>query len=116
MTPHSADAPPQAEQLPGMVLYREVVVDRPLGYRPLLLDLLTPPGQGPFPLLVHIYGGGFAGGSHKTDPLGGYLVERLVPEGFAVARVQYRHSKEAAFPAQIHDVKASVRRRRQLRR
>lgn len=112
MTPHSADAPPQAEQLPGMVLYREVVVDRPLGYRPLLLDLLTPPGQGPFPLLVHIYGGG----SHKTDPLGGYLVERLVPEGFAVARVQYRHSKEAAFPAQIHDVKASVRRRRQLRR
>lgn len=91
-----------------MTLYRDIVVDQPLGYRPLLLDLLTPAGQGPFPLLVHIYGGGFAGGSHKTDSLGGYLVERCVPEGFAVARVQYRHSKEAIFPAQIHDVKAAV--------
>src|SRR3712207_8124020 len=29
--------------------------------------------------------------------------------GVAVAAVQYRHSREARFPAQIHDVKAAVR-------
>jgi len=84
-------------------------VARPLGYRPLALDLVVPEAAEPVPLVVHIYGGAFATGSHKGNPLGARLLSRLLPEGVALAAVQYRHSREAPFPAQIHDVKAAVR-------
>ncbi|GAA0900678.1 alpha/beta hydrolase [Pseudonocardia zijingensis] len=82
---------------------------KPLGYRPLTLDLVVPKAAEPVPLVVHIYGGAFAVGSHKTNSLGAELVDRLLPQGIAVAAIQYRHSREASFPAQVHDVKAAVR-------
>jgi len=90
-------------------MYRDVVFAQPIGYRPLLLDLYLPVADDAVPVVVCIYGGGFAMGSHKTDPLGVYLTERLIAEGIAVARPQYRHSREASFPAPVHDVKAAVR-------
>ena len=34
------------------------VVSTPLGYRPLHLDLHVPPGDGPFPVVLWIHGGG----------------------------------------------------------
>ncbi len=80
-----------------------------MGYRPLMLDLVVPEAAEPVPLVVHIYGGGFAMGSHKSGALGARLLDRLLPQGIAVAAVQYRHSREATFPAQVHDVKAAVR-------
>jgi acetyl esterase/lipase len=84
-------------------------VAQPWGYRPLTLDLVVPKAAERVPLVVQIYGGGFALGSHKTSSLGAQLVDRLLPHGVAVAAIQYRHSREAAFPAQVHDVKAAVR-------
>jgi len=60
-------------------------------------------------VVVHIYGGAFATGSHKHGSPGDYLAPRLLDEGIAVAAIQYRHSREAPFPAQLHDVKAAVR-------
>jgi acetyl esterase/lipase len=102
-------APPRPERGDGVLRYRDAVVAQPLGYRPLTLDLVVPEAAGPVPVVVHIYGGAFAMGSHKTDNLGARVVERLLPQGIAVARVQYRHSREAPFPAQVHDVKAAVR-------
>lgn len=101
--------PPAAERIPGGLLFRDVEFARPLGFRPLLLEVRVPTVPGPAPLVVHVYGGGFATGSHQSDALGACLIERLLPEGFAVASVQYRHSREAPFPAQLHDVKAAVR-------
>lgn len=80
-----------------------------MGFRPLLLDVRVPTVPGPVPLVVHIHCGGFATGSPKSNTLGTGLIERLLPEGFAVASVQYRHSREVPFPAQLHDVKAAVR-------
>lgn len=101
--------PPSGERHSGGTLYRDAVVAQPLGYRPLTLDLVVPEAVQPVPLVVHVYGGGFATGSHKSSALGAHLLRRLLPEGVAVAAVQYRHSREAPFPAQVHDVKAAVR-------
>lgn len=72
------------------------------------LDLFLPDkGEGPFPLVVHIHGGGFMFGD-KAD---GQLIPVLpaLKRGFAVASINYRLSGEARFPAQIQDVKAAIR-------
>lgn len=101
--------PPLAQSIPAGVTFRDVEYARPLGFRPLLLDLRVPAAPTPAPLVVHIYGGAFATGSHKSSSLNTELVQRLLPEGYAVASVQYRHSREAPFSAQLHDVKAAIR-------
>lgn len=84
------------------------------GFRPLLLDLTLPSNaSGAVPLVVCIHGGAWITGSHKAthDDYVGYPMvwDALLAEGLAVASIQYRHSGEAAFPAQLHDAKAAVR-------
>jgi acetyl esterase/lipase len=72
------------------------------------LDLYLPPtGEGPFPVVVWVHGGGWQGGDKRLGPSSPALALRA--RGFAVASVNYRLSGEATFPAQIHDVKAAVR-------
>lgn len=105
-------APPDPEPAAGRVLYRDAVVAPLLGYRPLLLDLAVPAGPPPptgWPVVVFVHGGAFALGSPKHAPLGRYLAQRLPAAGFAVGLVHFRHSREAVYPAQLHDVKAAVR-------
>jgi acetyl esterase/lipase len=86
-----------------------------LGGTPLMLDLYIPTtGTGPFPLAIHIHGGGWESGSRFPIPQTG---ARLLDAGFAVASVDYRLTSQAGqfgtfpviFPAQIEDVKGSVR-------
>lgn len=73
------------------------------GARSLRLDLLLPE-QGSSPVLaVVIHGGGWRGGNRKDEGL-----EWLVDEGFAVARIEYRLSHEAVFPAQREDCLAAL--------
>jgi acetyl esterase/lipase len=72
------------------------------------LDLFVPAGEGPYPLVILIHGGGFLSG----DKAGKYEKERfrlLVSQGYAAATINYRLSDEAIYPAQIHDVKTAVR-------
>lgn len=64
-------------------------------------------GDGPFPTVVWIHGGGWESG---TRALGAGVPQRaLLEAGYAVASVDYRLSREAVFPAQLLDVKAAVR-------
>jgi hypothetical protein len=76
------------------------------------LDLYLPPtGDGPWPVVLWIHGGGWSAGDKSlaaSDP-----VLRLRTRGYAVASIGYRLSQQATFPAQIHDVKAAVRYLRQ---
>ncbi len=72
------------------------------------LDLYVPRGKGPFPVIVHVHGGGWRTGD-KADPRALIGITALIKRGYAVASVNYRLSTEAKFPAQIHDVKAAVR-------
>lgn len=98
----------------GIIAYRNVAFARIPGYRPLLLDLIVPPGpRRPIPLVVHVHGGAWLAGTKRILPTDfdefHELRARLLDEGYAFASVQYRLSAEAPFPAQLHDVKAAIR-------
>ncbi len=70
------------------------------------LDLYLPEkaAEKPLPLIVHIHGGGWMGGSKFPCP-----VALMVLRGYAVASVEYRFSQKAKFPAQIQDCQAALR-------
>jgi acetyl esterase/lipase len=70
------------------------------------LDLYVPPGKGPFPLIFWIHGGGWHSGGKLES--GVHLALKFVPEGFALASVNYRLSADAPFPAQIEDCNAAL--------
>jgi len=86
-----------------------------VGSAPLKLDLYLPTnGVPPYPVLIWIHGGGWAGGSKSPIP---GVCNLALAQGFAVASLDYRLTTQAAlfapasvtFPAQIHDVKGAVR-------
>ncbi len=69
----------------------------------LLLDLYVPSSKANPYLIVWVHGGAWHSGSKESPPLG------FVDAGYAMASINYRLSVEAKFPAQIHDIKASIR-------
>ncbi|MBA3723703.1 MAG: alpha/beta hydrolase fold domain-containing protein [Candidatus Levybacteria bacterium] len=76
----------------------------------LLLDLYVPDHSGVKPLLVYIHGGFWSSGSKDScPPIQDYGSKTFMHRGFAVACINYRYSSEAIYPAQIEDVKASIR-------
>jgi acetyl esterase/lipase len=76
-----------------------------VGDKALHLDLYFPEQvEVPMPLIIHVHGGGWSGGTYKSFPKQPFL-----SAGYALASVQYRLSGEAKFPAAIQDVKAAVR-------
>ncbi len=82
------------------------------GYRPLLLDVHVPDGVDDPPVVLWIHGGAWLMGDRRLPPVMwpvGALFQKIVDAGFAVAALDYRHSKEAPFPAQLHDAKAAIR-------
>lgn len=84
------------------VLYREV------GTQKLYLDVYTPRTPAPstgYPLVISIHGGAWEMGDRHADA----LMRRLTYRGFALASVDYRLCSQAKYPAQIDDVRESVR-------
>jgi acetyl esterase/lipase len=83
------------------------------GYRNLELDLYVPAHRsGPVPVVVWIHGGAWLLGTRMDPPESwglGSPFQQLVDAGMAVASIDYRHSREAPFPAQLHDAKAAIR-------
>jgi acetyl esterase/lipase len=72
------------------------------------LDIYLPKtGDGPFPVIMHIHGGGFEIGDKRDVHILPYL--RALERDYAVVSVNYRLSGEAIFPAGIQDVKAAIR-------
>ena len=83
----------------------------------LKLDLARPQGDGPFPAIVFIHGGGWCQGNRE-----GYrgAIQEAAKRGYVAATISYRlmkfdeSKKETTtatpiFPAQIHDAKAAIR-------
>ncbi|MGN6221498.1 MAG: alpha/beta hydrolase fold domain-containing protein [Microbacterium sp.] len=82
------------------------------GFRPLLLDVHVPESADAPPVLLWIHGGAWLFGDRRLPPEmwpAGALFQKIVDAGFAVATLDYRHSREAPFPAQLHDAKAAIR-------
>lgn len=67
------------------------------------LDLYLPEGADQPPLVIWIHGGAWQYGTRADPPQG------LVESGYAVASIDFRPAGTAAFPAQIHDIKAAIR-------
>lgn len=72
----------------------------------LKLDLALPKGDGPFPAIVCIHGGGWRGGQRQDLAK---TIETFAGRGYAAATISYRLVPTAKFPAQIEDCKAAVR-------
>jgi acetyl esterase/lipase len=109
------DRPPlPAISADGVRHYANIAVARVPGYRPLHMDLYVPPAataDRPWPLVAWIHGGAFREGSRTSlpdtlEPVGFH--EHLLARGYAVAEIDYRLSREAVFPAQLHDVRAAI--------
>lgn len=85
----------------------DYVGDGQVGHR---LDVHLPAkGKGPFPVVVCIYGSAFFSNNSKAAVVQIGLGQALLQAGYAVVAINHRSSREALFPAQLHDVKAAVR-------
>lgn len=71
-------------------------------------DIHVPEGEGPFPVIVLVHGGGFAFGDAGM-PIIRPVIDAALARGYAVVSADYRKSSEAVFPAALADVKAAVR-------
>jgi len=81
---------------------------QPPGSRGHLLDLYRPPTSGDRrPLLIVCGGSGWMGDDGKD--YAAELAPHFVAAGYVVAGVSTRSSRQARFPAQVHDVKAAIR-------
>ncbi|MBI4768448.1 MAG: alpha/beta hydrolase [Deltaproteobacteria bacterium] len=93
--------------LPGRVTIENDVVFGTTGSRDLKCDIFhPPPGGDRWPGLLIIHGGGWYSGDRNQLRYYGIQLARY---GFVGVACEYRLSGEAAWPAQIHDVKAAVR-------
>lgn len=84
----------------------DVRVERDIAYAPggdrsHRLDVYSPPGPGPHPVLMYVHGGGFRILSKETHWIFG---TRFAAAGFVVFNISYRLAPEHPFPVGFHDV------------
>src|SRR3954454_7427061 len=89
----------------------ETTIERGIEYanpddQHLQLDLARPDGDGPFPAVVCIHGGGFRGGDRVTYDA---LCKKLAEHGYVAVTITYRLAPKYPFPAAVYDSKAAVR-------
>jgi acetyl esterase/lipase len=104
--PAEAQKPAKIAVPENVVFEQNIEFSNPDGQH-LQLDMARPKtGDGPFPAIVCIHGGGFRAGTRQ-----GYddLCIRLAQQGYVAVTVSYRLAPKYQFPAAIYDVKAAVR-------
>jgi acetyl esterase/lipase len=72
----------------------------------LQVDMARPEGEGPFPAVICIHGGGFRAGDRQSYD---GLIKKLAKNGYVAMTVTYRLAPKYPFPAAVYDVKAAVR-------
>lgn len=73
---------------------------------PLKCDVYAPVGDGPFPAIIAVHGGGWKWGSKFMMTRHAWLMARC---GYVVVAINYRHAPKHPFPAQIEDCEAAIR-------
>jgi acetyl esterase/lipase len=103
----AAQTPPSLQPSQSRAL---LVPDLPfaqVGGTTLSLDLARPAeGDGPFPAVVCLHGGGWVRGDRKQMA---QTIEALARRGYVAVAPDYRLAPKHRFPAQIEDCKAAVR-------
>jgi len=94
------------ESRPNVLVERNVAFAR-AGETELRLDVAMPAqGEGPFPAVVCIHGGGWVGGDRKQMS---QTIMVLASRGYVAVTPDYRLAPDDRFPAQLEDCKAAVR-------
>ncbi|WP_146904336.1 alpha/beta hydrolase [Cellulomonas aerilata] len=119
---HPSTVVPELPELPeprrtdDRLVRHAVTYARPLGYRPLLMDVHLPAsagGDARVPCVVWIHGGAWWEGDRRFPPGGwngdDFWFRLLTGAGMAVATIDYRLSGEAPYPAQLADAQAAIR-------
>jgi acetyl esterase/lipase len=103
----------QSEKLPEPIksskawIDLDYVGDGHIGHK---LDVFLPAeGEGPFPVIITIYGSAWFSNSSKANCFKDDFGQTLLKNGYAVVSMNHRSSRYAVWPAQIHDVKAAIR-------
>jgi acetyl esterase/lipase len=98
-------AAPAAADDNAIIVENDVEFSNPDGQH-LQVNLARPMGDGPFPAVLCIHGGGFRAGDRQ-----GYngLIKTLAQHGYFAATITYRLAPKYQFPAAVYDCKAAVR-------
>ena len=96
-----------APPVPDSVVWQEGIEYSNPGDEHLQLNLARPKtGDGPFPAVLCIHGGGFRAGKRESYD---NLCVKLAERGYVAATITYRLAPKHQFPAAVHDTKAAVR-------
>src|SRR4029078_11975685 len=76
------------------------------GDKPLLAKVYKPRGDGPFPALVDLHGGGSGIAGRTTDKV---RHEFLAGHGVVVVSLDWRTAKEGAYPKALADIHYATR-------
>lgn len=77
------------------------------------MDIYLPnEGEGPYPVIIDIFGGGWYFGNRSSHKMN--LALELLRRGYAVVSIDYSLSKEAIFPTQIYEIKAAIRKTKEI--
>jgi len=104
VTPAAAQKDPP---VPGTVTFEKGIEYTNPDNQRLQLNVARPKtGDGPFPCVLFIHGGGFRAGNRE-----GYNAQiiRMADRGYVAVTVSYRLAPKYPFPATVHDTKAAVR-------
>ncbi|MBX7170974.1 MAG: alpha/beta hydrolase fold domain-containing protein [Pyrinomonadaceae bacterium] len=95
-----------SSKVPENIEFQKGLVYAKYGEREMHVDLFKPKGKGKFPAVIIVHGGAWITGHYTMEnPLAIALAQR----GYVAVTVEHRLSNEKKYPAQIHDLKASVR-------
>jgi len=96
-----------AERIPEGVVFQKGIEYSNPDHQHLQLNMARPKdGEGPFPGIVCIHGGGFRAGTRQGF---NKLCIQLAEHGYVAVTVTYRLAPKYQFPAAVYDVKAAVR-------